>query len=80
MDPGLNYAEQVFIHSQRMSPPPMVFITDKLRFYVGDYPAKQFEQGTQQGGAYKCGGCGVHSVMMGDLAHTLQLATLEEFA
>ena len=47
-----------------------VCITDKLRFFVGDHPAKQFECGTQQGGT---GGRGVHSTMMGDLAHTLQL-------
>ena len=47
-------------------------ITDKLRFFVGDHPAKQYERGTQQGGKYKCGGCGVQDLMMDDLAHTLQ--------
>ena len=46
-------------------------ITDKLRFFVGGHPAKQYERGTQQGGKYKCGGCGVREVM-DDLAHTLQ--------
>ena len=49
-----------------------VLVTDMLRFFVGDHPAKQYERGTQQGGKYKCGGCGVHEVMMDDLAHTLQ--------
>ena len=47
-------------------------INDKLRFFVGDHPAQQFERGTQQGGKYKCGGCGVMDVMMDDLAYTLQ--------
>ena len=47
-------------------------IVDNLRFFVSDHPAKQFERGTQQGGKYKCGGCGVHESMMDDLAHTLQ--------
>ena len=44
-------------------------ITDKLRFFVGDHPAQQFERGTQQGGKFKCGGCGVRA---DDLAHSLQ--------
>ena len=48
-------------------------ITDKLRFFVGDHPAQQFEHGTQHGGNFKCCGCSVRSSMMGDLAHTLQL-------
>ena len=48
-------------------------ITDKLRFFVGDHPAQQFEHGTQHGGHFKCCGCSVRSNMMGDLAHTLQL-------
>ena len=47
-------------------------ITDKLRFFVGDHPAQQFERGTQQGGKYKCGGCGVKADRMDDLAHSLQ--------
>lgn len=47
-------------------------ITDKLRFFVGDHPAQQFERGTQQGGTFKCGGCGVRADMMDDLAHSLQ--------
>ena len=48
-------------------------ITDVLRFFKGDGPAKQFERGTQMGGNYKCGGCGCHSDMMEDLAHSLHL-------
>ena len=48
-------------------------ITDTLRFFKGDAPAKQFERGTQIGGNYKCGSCGCHSDMFEDLAHTLQL-------
>lgn len=38
-------------------------ITDKLRFFVGDHPAQQFERGTQQGGKFKCGGCGVGATL-----------------
>ena len=48
-------------------------ITDKLRFFVGDHPAQQFERSTQHGGNFKCCGCSVRSSMMGDLAHTLHL-------
>ena len=33
-------------------------ITDTLRFFTGDHPATQFEQGSKQGGNYKCGVCG----------------------
>ena len=33
-------------------------ITDTMRFFTGDHPAVQFEQGTKQGGNYKCGACG----------------------
>ena len=46
-----------------------VVIHDELRFFKGDTPAQQFERGTQQGGHYKCGGCGCKSSMMEDLAH-----------
>ena len=49
-----------------------VSVSDKLHFFIGDHPAKQFERGIKQGGTYKCGGCGVKDSMMGDLAHTLQ--------
>ena len=46
-------------------------VNDKLKFFIGDHPAQQFERGTQLGGNFKCGGCSVRS--MSDLAHTLQL-------
>lgn len=52
-----------------------VDIQDQMRFFVGDHPAQQFERGTQQGGFYKCGGCGAKSTLMDDLAYTLQRAT-----
>ena len=47
-------------------------VNDKLHFFKGDAPAQQFERGTQQGGHYKCGGCGCHANMMEDLAHALE--------
>ena len=47
-------------------------ITDTLRFFTGDHPATQFEQGTKQGGNYKCGVCGCLEGMFADQAHTLQ--------
>ena len=49
-----------------------VGLSDTLRFFTGDKPAQSFERGTQQGGHYKCGGCGVKSSMIGDLAHSLR--------
>ena len=33
-------------------------VKDKVRFFIGDKPAQQFEPGTHVGGAFKCGGCG----------------------
>ena len=50
-----------------------IAITDTLKFFIGDHPAQQFECGTQHGGNFKCCGCGIHSNMMGDLAHMFQL-------
>ena len=50
-----------------------VEIEDKLRFFVGDHPAQQFERGTEQGGHYKRGGCGCKESMIEDLAHTLHI-------
>ena len=47
-------------------------INDELCFFKGDTPAQQFERGTQQGGHYKCGGCGCHAHMMEDIAHALE--------
>ena len=52
------------IHSSNSIP-----IKDIARFFIGDHPAQSFERGTQQGGYYKCGGCGIHSRMIGDFAH-----------
>ena len=43
-----------------------VEIQDVLRF------ARQFERGTQLGGAFKCGSCGYKDIMMADLPHALQ--------
>ena len=50
-------------------------ITDKLRFFIGDHPAAQFERGTQMGGIFKCGGCGCKASIMDDLAHSLRCRT-----
>ena len=47
-------------------------VVDTLRFFTGDKPASQFERGTQIGGTYKCGGCGVKKFMMDYQAHTLR--------
>lgn len=57
--------------SQPLTAKEAVEVEDKLCFFVGDHPAQQFERGTQQGGHYKCGGCGCRESMIGDLAHTL---------
>ena len=47
-------------------------INDTLRFFTGDHPAVQFEQGSKQGGTYKCGACGCQEHLFDDQAHTLQ--------
>ena len=47
-------------------------ISDTLRFFTGDHPATQFEQGSKQGGTYKCGVCGCQEYLFDDQAHTLQ--------
>ncbi len=46
-------------------------VTDHLVFFTGDQPAQSFERGSQVGGNYKCGSCGVHTTMIADLANTL---------
>lgn len=46
-------------------------ITDTLRFFTGDHPAAQFEQGTKQGGIFKCGMCGCQDHLFDDQAHAL---------
>lgn len=48
-------------------------ITDTLRFFTGDHPAAQFEQGSKQGGTYKCGSCGCKESLFDDQAHALSL-------
>ena len=46
-------------------------ITDTLRFFTGDHPAAQFDQGTKQGSTYKCGACGRKENMFDDQAYSL---------
>lgn len=46
-------------------------ISDTLRFFTGDHPAAQFEQGTKQGGTFKCGACGCQEHLFSDQAHSL---------
>ena len=48
-----------------------ITITDTLRFFTGDHPAAQFEQGTKQGGTYKCGACGCKETRFDDQGHSL---------
>ena len=48
-----------------------VEIKDTLRFFTGDHPALQFEQGTSMGGTYKCGTCGSKLWLFNDQAHVL---------
>ena len=42
-----------------------ILVQDTLRFFTGDHPATQFEQGTKQGGMYKCGACGCQESLLG---------------
>ena len=44
-------------------------IKDVPRFFKGDSPARQFEDGQQEGGHFFCN-CGCHALMIDDLAHT----------
>jgi hypothetical protein len=48
-----------------------ITVTDTLRYFTGDHPAAQFEQGSKQGGIYKCGTCGCKDTMFSDQAHAL---------
>ena len=50
-------------------------VHDTLRFFTGDHPATDFEKGTQQGGTYPCGGCGINVDMIDDPSHALRLPT-----
>ena len=63
----LNELNQV-VHSSNGVP-----IHDVARFFIGDHPAQNFERGTQQGGHYKCGGCGILSHMIGDFPHAANM-------
>ena len=47
-------------------------IYDTLRFFTGDHPAAAFERGTQQGGMYPCGDCGISASLIDDQAHSLR--------
>ena len=38
-----------------------VEIKDKMRFFHGDSPSREFESGQQKGGHYYCSGCGAHA-------------------
>ena len=49
-----------------------IAMNDELCFLKGDTPAQQYERGTQEGGDYKCRGCGCHAHMMEDIAHALE--------
>ena len=50
-------------------------VHDTLRYLTGDHSAADFERGTQQGGLYPCGGCGIHADMIDDQLHALRLPT-----
>ena len=49
-----------------------IMVTDIVHFFKGDAPAQQIEMGTQQGGNYKCGACGIHTSMIDDITHALE--------
>jgi len=49
-----------------------VQVNDRMLFFHADKPAQQFEMGTQQGGHYPCGGCGVKDTMIEDQAAALR--------
>ena len=49
-----------------------VQVNDHMLFFHGDKPAQQFERGTQQGGRYPCGGCGIKDTMIEDQAAALR--------
>ena len=48
-----------------------VYVHDVLRFFIGDHKAVAFEQGTQCGGHYPCGCCGIQSEKHSDQSHAL---------
>ena len=49
-------------------------LTDIVRFFVGNKPAQNFERGTQNGGNYKCGTCGIISSLIEVQGHALRCA------
>lgn len=49
-----------------------VAIQDKLKIFISDKQAAQYERGTQIGGHYKYGGCGCKDSLMDDQAHALR--------
>ena len=51
--------------------PGLPVYTAKLRAFTGDNPEQQFELGVNQGGHYKCSGCGTKTIDYVDLAVTL---------
>ena len=48
-----------------------IAVSDTLQFFTADHPAVQFEQGSKQGGKYKCGACGCKETLFSDQAHSL---------
>ena len=61
----------LFSLSQPVNSSSGVQISDVLRFFVGDHKAIAFEQGTQCGGNYSCGCCGIHVEKYVDQSHAL---------
>ena len=57
-----------------------VEVTDILRYFHADGPARQFECGNNIGGYYPCSGCGALSTMFDDIAYSYRtkLLTIEE--
>ena len=57
-----------------------VEVTDTLRYFHADGPARQFECGNNIGGYYPCSGCGALSTMFDDIAYSYrtELLTIEE--
>ena len=55
-------------------------VEDTILYFTGDGPARNYERGVQQGGAIRCGACGIQATMTSDIAHSLTLMwrTLEE--
>ena len=80
-----------FIESRREDIDELVFdvqltqtddrkVRDRLRFFTGDEPERQFEAGQSIGGAYPCTGCSVPATSFSDLTRCFRSEprTLEE--